>query len=101
MSPLRRGATALLFLLPILPACEGPRLIAGRVRDGAGNPVPHAMLRTSDDIGDVSGAETDSAGRFSFSVFANVVQTRATVRVEPPATTRATSASPSATTWRW
>lgn len=57
-------------------------MIAGRVRDGAGNPVPHAFVRTRDDVGDVAGAETDSGGWFSFSVFANVVQRRATVRVD-------------------
>ncbi|MFL5539474.1 MAG: carboxypeptidase-like regulatory domain-containing protein [Longimicrobiaceae bacterium] len=82
MSPLRRAAAALLLLLPCLPACEGPRMIAGRVRDGAGNPVPHAFLRTRDDVGDVANAETDDAGWFSFSVFVSVIQTRATVRVD-------------------
>ena len=84
MPPVRLGLIALLLLLPSLPACEGPRTIAGRVRDGAGNPVPRALLRTRDDIGDVSAVKTDGEGRFSLTMFASTLSARATVRVDAP-----------------
>src|SRR4051794_34439728 len=82
MPPLRRAAIALLLLLPVLPACEGPRTVAGRVRDGAGNPVPRATLRTGNNLGDAARAESDDGGYFSFSVFTNVLESRASVRVD-------------------
>ncbi|HEV7587586.1 MAG TPA: carboxypeptidase-like regulatory domain-containing protein, partial [Longimicrobium sp.] len=53
-----------------------PRTIAGRVRDGAGNPVPHALLRTRDDVGDVSAERTDSAGRFSLTTMVGMFTAR-------------------------
>ena len=81
MTPLRLAALALLLLLPALPACEGPRTVAGRVRDGAGNPVPRAMLRLGDDVGDVSVAETDDGGWFSLTTFSSWMVKRAMVRV--------------------
>jgi hypothetical protein len=84
MPPVRLALFALLLLLPALPACEGPRTIAGRVRDGAGNPVPNALLRTRDDIGDISASRTDSAGRFSIRMIAATMSRRATVRVDAP-----------------
>jgi hypothetical protein len=73
MPPVRLGLLALLVLLPALPACEGPRTIAGRVRDGAGNPVPNALLRTRDDVGDVFAERTDSARRFSLTMIASTL----------------------------
>jgi hypothetical protein len=82
MPPVRLGLLSLLLLLPALPACEGPRTIAGRVRDGAGNPIPNALLRTRDDVGDVSAERTDSAGRFSLTMFASMLSARAVMRVD-------------------
>lgn len=82
MPPLRRAAIALLLLLPVLPACEGPRAIAGRVRDGAGNPVPHARLSAVHLTGASPVGETDSLGYFRFDVFASAFDSRASVQVD-------------------
>jgi hypothetical protein len=77
--PSFRLATLALIVIPFLAACEGPRTIAGRIRDGAGNPVPGAVLRRSDAD---RGTETDSAGRFKLMVFASVFDSRSTIRVD-------------------
>jgi hypothetical protein len=76
MPSARRGLLAMLLLLPALPACEGPRTIAGRVRDGAGNPVPHARVSARDDVDDEWSTRTDSAGQFSITTFAGMMVTR-------------------------
>ena len=85
MPPLRASlATLLLLLLPLLPACEGPRAVAGHIRDGAGNPVPHAKLRTLHLTGEDAAGESDAEGRFSFEVFTSALTNRASVQVDAP-----------------
>jgi hypothetical protein len=85
MPPLRASLAALLLLLlPLLPACEGPRAVAGHIRDGAGNPVPHAKLRTLHLTGEDAAGESDAEGRFSFEVFTSALTNRASVQVDAP-----------------
>jgi len=78
----RRSLLLLLLCASVLPACEGPRTVAGRIRDGAGKPVPHARLRTLHLTGEAPAAESDEDGRFRFEVFTSALATRASVQVD-------------------
>lgn len=55
---------------PVQPAAAGARLVTiwGIVRDGAGDPVPDALLEPwHPGLGEVVRAPTDDAGRFEFT----------------------------------
>ena len=82
MRPIRFLPVSLLVLL--LPACEGYRTVAGRVHDGAGNPIPRASIRSSDFLTDSVGSIADEDGRFSITVFTSAFSPRASVGVSAP-----------------